>query len=105
MAGAGMLTLRHAFPVTLGANIGTTVTALLASMAAESSLGLTIAIVHLLFNLSGTVLFYGIPPLRQIPLRGARRLAVLTTNNKMWLLLYVAVAFVILPGLAILLFD
>lgn len=105
LCAAGILTLPNAYPITLGANIGTTVTALLASMAAESSLGLTIALVHLLFNLSGTALFYGIPPLRQIPLRGARRLAVLTTNNKMWLLLYVVVAFMLLPGLAILLFD
>jgi len=105
LCAAGILTLPNAYPITLGANIGTTVTALLASMAAESSLGLTIALVHLLFNVAGTVLFYGIPPLRQIPLRGARWLAILTTNNKLWLLVYVGVAFVLLPGLAILLFD
>lgn len=105
LCAAGILTLPNAYPITLGANIGTTVTALLASMAAESSLGLTIALVHLLFNLSGTLLFYGVPPLRQIPLRGARLLAILTTNNKLWLLVYVGVAFVLLPGLAILLFD
>lgn len=105
MCGAGILSLRNAFPITLGANIGTTVTALLASAAAESSLGLTIALVHLLFNLAGTALFYPSPTLRNIPIRGARRLALLATRNKMWLVGYLLGAFVVLPGAAILLFD
>ncbi|MDA1236888.1 MAG: Na/Pi symporter, partial [Acidobacteria bacterium] len=49
-AAAGILTLRQAFPITLGANIGTTVTALAASLAvsgANATAGTTIAIVHL----------------------------------------------------------
>ncbi len=53
LAGAGMLTLRQIFPVTLGANLGTTVTALLASLAVSgpsARLGLQIALCHLLFN-------------------------------------------------------
>ena len=105
LCGAGILTLQNAYPITLGANIGTTVTALLASMAADSPLGLTIALVHLIFNLSGTLLFYPIPFLREIPLRGARRLSHLATQNKLWLLVYVLVAFVIIPGAGILFFD
>lgn len=105
MCGAGILSLRNAFPITLGANIGTTVTALLASAAAESSLGLTIALVHLLFNLTGTLIFYPSPLLRRLPLRGARRLALLATRNKLWLVAYMVGAFAVVPGLAILLFD
>jgi sodium-dependent phosphate cotransporter len=105
LCAAGILTLPNAYPITLGANIGTTVTALLASMAADSSLGLTIALVHLLFNLSGTLLFYPIPAMRQIPIRGARRLAHLAVQNKLWLLVYVVVAFVLIPGLGIFLFN
>ena len=105
LCGAGILTLQNAYPITLGANIGTTVTALLASMATDTSLGLTIALVHLIFNLSGTLLFYPIRALRQIPIRGARRLAILATQNKLWLLIYVFIAFILMPGLGILLFD
>jgi sodium-dependent phosphate cotransporter len=105
LCAAGILTLPNAYPITLGANIGTTVTALLASMAADSSLGLTIALVHLMFNLSGTLLLYPIPALRMIPIHGARWLAALATANKMWLLVYVFVAFIMVPGLGILLFD
>ena len=44
LAGAGVLKLEQAFPVTLGANIGTTVTALLAALAAtdvNAAAGLT----------------------------------------------------------------
>jgi solute carrier family 34 (sodium-dependent phosphate cotransporter) len=33
LAAAGVLSLRNAYPVTLGANVGTTITALLAAMA------------------------------------------------------------------------
>lgn len=105
LCAAGILTLPNAFPITIGANIGTTVTALLASTAADSNLGLTIALVHLLFNVAGTLLFYPHPALRRIPVNGARRLAVLATRSKMWLVAYLIGAFALLPGLAIVLFD
>ena len=92
LAGAGVLTLKHAFPVTLGANIGTTVTALLAALAAtdtNAAAGLTIALVHLLFNVSGTVLIYPFEPVRRIPLRLARMLADVAVQSRRWAILYV----------------
>jgi len=78
LAGAGLLTLEQAFPITLGANIGTTVTALLASLAVSgpnAAAGVEIGLVHLLFNLTGTLLFYPVPAIRNIPLSLARGLA------------------------------
>ena len=105
LCAAGILTLPNAFPITIGANLGTTVTALLASTAADSTLGLTIALVHLLFNLAGTLLFYPHPAMRRLPINGARRLALLATRSKMYLVAYLIGAFVLIPGLAILLFD
>ena len=72
LAGAGLLRLERAFPVTLGANIGTTVTGFLAAMAVtgvNATAGLQIALVHLFFNLSGTLMIYPIPAVRNIPLR------------------------------------
>ncbi|MDX1386098.1 MAG: Na/Pi symporter, partial [bacterium] len=68
LVGAGLITVANVFPLTLGANIGTTVTALLAALAGNQA-GLTIAFVHLLFNLCGTVMVYPIPKLRRIPIR------------------------------------
>ena len=60
LAGAGVLTLRQIFPFTLGANIGTTVTALLAAITGTVS-ALVAAFSHLLFNIIGIVIIYCIP--------------------------------------------
>jgi sodium-dependent phosphate cotransporter len=107
MAGAGILTLRQAFPVTVGANIGTTVTAALASLAASgpnAEYGVVIALVHLLFNLSGTVLVMPIPAIREIPMRMARGLARLAVRSRKWALAYVMILFYGIPALFAFLF-
>ena len=101
LAGAGVLTLQQAFPVTLGANIGTTVTALLAALAAtgeHAAAGLTIALVHLLFNLSGTLLIYPWEPLRDVPLRLARWLADLAVRSRVLAVAYVVILFYLVPA-------
>ena len=102
LAGAGVLTLRQAFPVTLGANLGTTVTALLAAMAVtdtNAQAGLTIALVHLLFNLAGTALIYPFEPIRNIPLRAASSLADIAAESKGWAVVYVIGLFYGIPVL------
>ena len=107
LAGAGILTLGQAFPVTVGANIGTTITALLASMAASgpnARAGLVIALVHLLFNISGTLLVFPMERVRRIPLDAARRLAGVAVHSQKWALLYVIILFYGVPALFALLF-
>lgn len=99
MAAAGVLTLQAAFPIMLGANIGTTVTALLASLAQEGSAALTIALVHLLFNTVGVCVCYPFPAVRNVPIRLAQRLARLAARSRWWILVYVVGTFVLLPGL------
>jgi sodium-dependent phosphate cotransporter len=102
LAGAGLLTLAQAFPITVGANIGTTVTALLAALAAtgpNAILGLTIALVHFLFNVTATLLVFPIAKIRNLPLRGAESLAALAVRSKRWALLYVVILFYGLPAL------
>lgn len=100
LAGAGVLSLNQAFPVTLGANLGTTVTALLAALAAtdqNAQAGLTIALVHLLFNISGTILIYPYEPIRRIPLRMARSLADVAVRSKVAAIGYVVLLFYAMP--------
>mgnify|MGYP001447154111 CR=1 FL=1 len=100
LAGAGLLTLEHAFPVTLGANIGTTVTALLATLAVSGPnavAGVEIALVHVLFNLSGIVLIYPVRSIRSVPLIAAQRLAEVAAGSRMWALIYVLGLFYGLP--------
>jgi solute carrier family 34 (sodium-dependent phosphate cotransporter) len=102
LAGAGLLTLAQVFPITIGANIGTTITALLAALAAtgaHAGEGLTIALVHLLFNVSGMLLIYPARFMRQLPLGAAQRLANLAVKSKSLAILYVVMLFYMLPAI------
>ncbi len=104
LAGAGLLKLERAFPVTLGANIGTTVTGFLAAMAVtgvNATAGLQIALVHLFFNLSGTLMIYPIPAVRNIPLRISRRITRLAVRSRRLTLVGVGLLFYGLPALAV----
>lgn len=102
LAGAGLITLPQAFPVTIGANIGTTVTALLASLAVtgvNARAGVAIALVHLLFNVTASLIIYPLPRIRNIPLSAARWLAA-TASRRRWLaLVYVIGLFYLVPML------
>ncbi|HEX7705539.1 MAG TPA: Na/Pi symporter [Thermoanaerobaculia bacterium] len=102
LAGAGIITLEQVFPITIGANIGTTVTALLASLAVtgvNATAGITIAIVHLIFNLTAALVIYGIPPLRRLPLAAARALAEVATRSRLLAIAYIFGAFYVLPAI------
>lgn len=102
MLAAGILTLGNAYPVTLGANLGTTITALLASVAAVAPEALTIAIVHTLFNLFGILVFYPVPLLRRIPMRLAQATADVAQRNRTWVVGYVGGLFVAVPLIGLL---
>jgi sodium-dependent phosphate cotransporter len=101
---AGLLNLEAAFPIMLGANIGTTVTAFLAALVTDVN-GLTIALVHLLFNVCGTLMFLPFPPMRRIPIWLARRLAELAIKNRVWVLAYVGLVFVVFPSIGVFFFQ
>ena len=105
MIAAGVLTLANAYPITLGANVGTTVTALLASLATERPEGLVIALVHTLFNFSGILLLYPIPQLRKIPLVLAGKLARVAEVRKSLVIVYVIGVFVLVPVIGILILQ
>ena len=97
MLAAGVLTLPNAYPITLGANVGTTVTALIAALAVPQIAGLQIALVHLLFNIGGILLFLPVPALRRIPIAGAERLADLATRRRSMVVAYVLLVFLVVP--------
>ncbi len=96
LAGTGVLSLRQIFPYTLGANIGTTITAILASFATGSPAAVTIAFAHLSFNILGIVLFY---PLRILPIRFAEAVGryAVRTKGKSATVIAIYVALHILP--------
>jgi sodium-dependent phosphate cotransporter len=97
LAASGVLTLENIYPVTLGANVGTTVTALMASLATGNPAAVTVAVVHTLFNLSGIALFYPIRALRRIPLRLAAGLADVAAERRSTAIIYAVGVFVVVP--------
>lgn len=104
LAGNGVFSLRQIYPFTLGANIGTCITALLAATAItgpNAVFALQIAIVHLLYNASGVLVIYGLPFLRVLPIRAAELLADITTRNKLVALAYIIGVFFLVPGVLI----
>jgi sodium-dependent phosphate cotransporter len=104
LCAAGVLALRNAYPITLGANVGTTITALIAAVGAGSVDALTIAITHTLFNLAGILLIYPIPRIRYLPVRAAEALTSVAQERKWLAFAYVVGAFFGLPVLGIILF-
>jgi len=102
LVGSGLLAVRNAYPITLGANVGTTITALLAALGAGTVDGLTIALVHTLFNVIAILLLYPIPKLRWIPVEIAVWMANLAVRRKWLAIAYVVGLFIVLPLVGIL---
>jgi sodium-dependent phosphate cotransporter len=101
LVGSGVLAVRNAFPITLGANIGTTMTAVLASLAVDLRAGLVIALHHVMFNVLGVALFYPVPAIRYLPVRLAESLARVAVRNRPFVAVYVVGVFVIVPLIGI----
>ena len=97
LVGMGALRLEQMFPLTLGANIGTTMTGIMAALVSDSEKSLQVALAHLMFNVTGIAIFYPIPHMRQIPLFAARRLGKATRIWRGFPIVYIAVMFVLIP--------
>jgi len=100
LAGAGLISLERAYPLTLGSNIGTTTTSLLAALASKGNEkeAIQIALVHLCFNITGIILFYPVPFMRwPIPL--AQKLGDITSRYRWFSIAYLALMFFIFPAI------
>lgn len=99
LVGIGVISIERAYPLSLGSNIGTTTTAILAAMASPGdTLGnaLQIALVHFLFNITGIVLWYPIPFTR-IPIRLAKGLGSITAKYRWFAAVYIICCFFLMP--------
>ena len=101
LAGAGVLTLRQIFPFTLGANIGTTITAMMASLTLNP-IAMVAAFSHLLFNIAGIVIIYPVSFLRNIPLSLAEKISEMTEKNRLVPIFYLCIMFIAVPLIFIL---
>uniref|UniRef100_A0A8C5NAH9 Sodium-dependent phosphate transport protein 2B n=1 Tax=Gouania willdenowi TaxID=441366 RepID=A0A8C5NAH9_GOUWI len=99
LVGIGVISLERAYPLTLGSNIGTTTTAILAAMASPGETlaeSLQIALCHFFFNIMGILLWYPIPFTR-IPIRLARGLGNKTAEYRWFAAIYLILCFLVLP--------
>ncbi len=106
LAGAGVLRLQQIFPFTIGANIGTTITGLLAALAAAGIEGIdpklvlagaTVAFAHFLFNASGAVIFLPFRRMREIPVCAAEWLAEFCLKNRIIPIVIITLFFYLIP--------
>jgi len=101
LVAAGILTVEAAFPITIGANIGTTTTAILASFATGNVSAIIIAFAHFLFNLTGTVCIYPIKFIRMVPISLAKAFGNLAATKRRYAFIYVIGVFFMVPTLLI----
>lgn len=103
LAGSGAFGLKQIYPFTLGANIGTCVTALLAATAVSGNAeaALQIAFIHLAYNVIGVIVIYGLPFFRYLPVHAAEWLGRTASENKLIALLYIVGVFFVVPGLCL----
>lgn len=101
LSGAGVLSLVQVYPYTLGANVGTTVTAILASLVSGTLEPIMVAFSHLLFNVCAIAVITSNRLTRNIPVRLARTMARWAIRNRLVPFLYLIVVFFLIPILLI----
>ena len=94
MAAVGLLTINKIYPYILGANIGTTITAFLASLATGSPVALTVAMAHLIYNFFGIAIFF---PLKKIPITLAQKFTDYAIHSRRYAIAYIFIAFYVIP--------
>merc|ERR1711990_106644 len=105
LAAVGIISLQDMFPLTLGANIGTTLTGIMSASVVTSKPvnAWQVALAHLFFNIFGTLMWYPIPKVRDIPLRASKFLGHMTAHPQYGVLFppaYIFTCFFIIPGIA-----
>lgn len=96
LVATGKIKLRGVYPFIVGANVGTTITALLAALF-KSPEAISIAVAHFLFNVVGGFIFLVIPGINRLPLIMADLLGDLTMKYRIIGLIYLILTFFLLP--------
>jgi len=101
LVGLGIIGVERMYPLTLGSNIGTTTTSILAALASDPDQlesALQVSLVHLFFNLTGIVLFYPVPFMR-LPIPGCKKLGETAAEYRWFAVLYLIGVFFLIPGI------
>ena len=102
LVGVGVIKLERMYPLTLGSNIGTTTTGILAALASDGEKlrnTLQLAFCHLFFNIIGIIIWYPVPVMRKLPVHLAKGLGNTTAEYRWFAIFYLFLMFFILPAL------
>jgi sodium-dependent phosphate cotransporter len=102
LAAAGVMTLEQMFPYSVGTNLGTPITALMAATATGSVPALAVALSHMSFNILGLIIVW---PIRFIPIGVSRWMSKISVKNRFIPIIYILVVFFAFPLLIIYLFG
>lgn len=108
LVGNGIVTARAIYPFTLGANIGTCITAVIAALSItgiNANLALQIAFVHLVYNVLAVLVIYGGKFWREWPPNLSYQLSVKVAEQKAYGVAYIAGLFFLLPLASIFIFS
>lgn len=94
------VTLSKAFPFIIGTNIGTTITAVIASIYKPEA-AIALALVHVLFNSFGALIFLPFPKIRFIPIWISNYMGRISLQNRFVGFVYILLTFFIIPFLLI----
>lgn len=100
LVGLGVITVERVYPLTLGSNIGTTITSVLAALTADANMvryTLQVSFCHLFFNVTGIVLFFPVPLLRRVPVDLAKKLGQVTSRYRWFAVVYLVLLYLLLP--------
>jgi solute carrier family 34 (sodium-dependent phosphate cotransporter) len=101
LAAAGVIKLMQIYPFSLGANLGTTVTAILAALATANPAAVTVAFAHLLFNIIGILIIWPIPFVRAIPLKAAVGMGEWAYNARWLPPVFVLLLYFLIPAVTV----
>ena len=118
LVGLRVMDINTMYPIALGANVGTTLTAMLAALVAAQRTALEASLAHFMFNVSGVFVFYLLPwcfyyiwkwsgefflffPLqwpRLAPIKASEALAGFVAKKLWFGPLYIIITFFVVPG-------
>lgn len=103
LAGGDVLNLMQIYELTLGSNVGTTTTGILAALSAQSKYPLEtlqVALCHFIFNVAGILMFYTFPH-TNLPVWASKRFGMLSAKNMWFSIAYLVVVFLLAPALTL----
>lgn len=106
LAGGDVLSLIQIYELTLGSNVGTTTTGILAALSSNSTYPretLQIALCHFIFNVAGIFMFY-VFPYTMLPLWASKHFGLLSVKNRWFSIAYLVVVFLLTPGISLAIF-